>query len=182
VQPSALEALRTGIGGCNEFANLLTAINRAAGVPAYTISGLAFPSIMLPYFNYTATWSHPAGAHAWTAIKTSQGWQIADASWASQGPDLLYYARNDGSHLAYAEQEAEKAAYQEMLAWVNEQGELVSAMSAPLKFALAAESGGVAVTPLVRVRISQDGRWNNVLLGLAVMILLSQIVTHTLRK
>lgn len=181
VEPSALEALRTGIGGCNEFANLLTALNRAAGVQSYTISGLVFPPVMIPLYNYKATWNHPAGAHAWTAFLIDQGWQAADASWASRGPDLLYFGRNDGGHLAYAEQDTEKAAYQEMLAWVKNQGELISSMSAPLKFAAAASTGGVTVTPSVQVRVTQDGRWNHVIITLAVLIFLSQVITRFLR-
>ncbi len=182
VEPSALEALRTGVGGCNEFANLLTALNRANGVPSFTISGLAFPTIMLPLYSYKATWGHPAGAHAWTAILTPQGWQTADASWASRGPDLFYFGRNDGAHLAYAEQETEKAASQELLAWINKQGTQIGAMTAPLKFAAAANGGEATVTPSVRVRVTQDGRWNHFILTLAVLILLTQIVTRFLRE
>jgi transglutaminase-like putative cysteine protease len=40
--PSALEVLRTRVGDCNEHATLLTALLRAAGIPARLCIGLAY--------------------------------------------------------------------------------------------------------------------------------------------
>lgn len=174
IEPSALQALTSGEGGCNEFSNLLVALNRASGNPAYTISGLIFPPMLPPFITSSSTWSHTAGAHAWTAASTSQGWTYMDASWASQAPDFLYFGRNNGQHLAYAEQDAEQAAYLALTRWAESQGSLVGAMSAPLKFAAAAQAEAVQFTPGVKVRVTNDGRLINALVFLVFIILISR--------
>ncbi len=167
---SALNALHTGIGGCNEYANLMVALNRTSGIPARVISGLAYPSAMLPWMSYSTTWSHPAGAHAWVEFYTEKGWEMADPSWANSLPVFLYFGRNDGSHLRYGEQAAEETLYQQEAAWVKSFGNMVAGMSAPLKFAAAA-SEEVTFTPSVTVRKTWDSRWTNTTLAMILVVL-----------
>jgi hypothetical protein len=64
--PSALEVLRTGVGDCNEHATLLTALLRAAGVPARMSSGLVYTRGKFFY-------------HAWTEAYVGS-WVTLDAT------------------------------------------------------------------------------------------------------
>ncbi|MGC9469605.1 MAG: transglutaminase domain-containing protein [Anaerolineae bacterium] len=191
VQPSALEAYRSGVGGCDEFAKLMVALCRAADIPAVTISGLAFPPMMVPFINSTRAWNHPAGAHAWVEVYTDGHWTLADPSWASRLPVKgLWFGRSDGTHLAYGETAYEAQLYEVLMRWVEARGALVGAMSAPLKFAAAADATPVAaasaraepgeaasaesviVTPTATVRKTWDGRWGAAASAYLLLILL----------
>ena len=64
--PSALETLRTRVGDCNEHATLLTALLRAAGIPARLSVGLAYSRDSFFY-------------HAWTEAFLGE-WVSMDAT------------------------------------------------------------------------------------------------------
>ncbi len=168
---SALEAYQTRVGGCAEFANLMVALSRASGIPAQTVSGLVLPEAP-PYTSRTATGLHPGAAHAWVEFYTEQGWTLADPSWASRSVPWIWFGRNDGLHLSYGEAGAEKLVYEAMEEWARNQGALIAAMSAPLKFTASAGYPAVTVTPAVTVRKGWDGRWVNasVLVGLGILV------------
>jgi transglutaminase-like putative cysteine protease len=160
---SALEALRTGIGGCEEFANMMTALARAGGIPSRPVGGLALPVANPPFIPFSATWSHPGGAHAWVEIFVDGSWLLADPSWASAYPApfrWLWYGRNDGSHLSYGEVSVYQQAYQDQETWVRQiNRDAFAAMSAPMHFAAAASEDGVTVTPSITMTKTWDGRW-----------------------
>lgn len=82
---SALEALRSGKGDCTENALLLTAMARALGIPARTVSGLV-------YVEHYAGASRVFIPHMWT-----QAW--VDGRWRSYDAAL---GRFDSSHIALA--------------------------------------------------------------------------------
>jgi len=173
---SAVVAYQSRVGVCGEFANLTTALCRAAGIPAESITGLAFPPTP-PFLSSTATWSHPAGSHAWVEVYTGDYWEFADPSWASRVPlPQLWFGRTQGAHLSYGELAAHDEVYEDMLNWAQIQGDIIGAMSAPLKFAAATRGEGVSVVPTVTVKKTWDGRWSNavavfvaVTLGLALL-------------
>ena len=77
---SALVALETGEGVCGEFANLMTGLLRAKGIPAKSISGLAMPSTT-SLFNKKQAFNHNAVAHAWVEFYADGKWHFADPSW-----------------------------------------------------------------------------------------------------
>jgi transglutaminase-like putative cysteine protease len=157
--PSALAAYQSRVGVCGEFANLMTALCRAADIPARSIVGLAFPPTP-PLLSNTATWSHPAGSHAWVEVYTGDEWEMADPSWASRLPfDRLWFGRNDGMHLSYGESAAHARLLREVQDWAEAGSELVAAMSAPLRFVASAQVEGVNVEPSVTVYKGWDGRW-----------------------
>lgn len=162
VTTSALDAYTSEVGGCDEFAHLMTALLRAEGIPSQAISGLAFRE-MIPLTSVTNTWNHPAGSHAWVEFKAGDQWRMADPSWASYFPNWLYYGRNDGRHLSYGETQAHTEAYNSLQGWAEEQGTLVAAMSAPLKFVASAAGEGVTLTPDVTVKAGWNGRMVNML-------------------
>ncbi len=156
---SALAAYESRVGVCGEFANLMTALCRAAGIPARSISGLSLPTLIPPHTTQRRTGLHPAGAHAWVEVQTEEGWMLADPSLASNRPcDRFWFGRSTGNYLSYGPQEEHDQIYAEMVAWAEEGGEIVAAMSAPLKFVAATEVGESKVVPVVSVRKSRDLR------------------------
>ncbi len=187
VSPTALDTLESGVGGCEDFANLMVALCRASGAPAQVISGLYFPETLLPFVTHTATWMHPAGAHAWVEFYTEAGWEMADPSHASALLPLRarVFGRNDGRHLSYGEAATELAVYAEMQQWALGQGEMVAAMSAPLKFVATASAADVSVTPTVTVTKAWDGVWFNFIVVFVVSVVSVRLIEnffHSWRK
>jgi transglutaminase-like putative cysteine protease len=180
VSPTALDALFSGVGGCEDFANLMVALCRATGAPAQVISGLYFPETLLPFVVYTSTWNHPAGAHAWVEFNTEAGWEMADPSHASAFMPLRWraFGQNDGRHLSYGEAHAELDVFAQMQAWAMQQGKMVAAMSAPLKFVATATAAGVNVTPTITVQKLWDGVWLNVFLVFVVTVVLIRLLEN----
>ncbi|HNT75559.1 MAG TPA: transglutaminase-like domain-containing protein [Anaerolineae bacterium] len=163
VAPSALDALHTRVGGCNEFANLAVALYRANGIPAQTITGLAFLPA-LPFTSKTREWLHPAGAHAWVEVYADGQWRMADPSWASRIPlHRLYWGRNDGQHLAYGEAAQESVVAEQMRDWALTHGDLLTWMTAPSRFVATASHPETQVVPVVTVQRGWDGRFFNIL-------------------
>lgn len=175
IESSALTALREGIGGCTEFSFLFTALNRAAGVPTRSISGLAFPASILPFIETSATWNHPGGAHAWVEFYDGEQWTFGDPSWASSGIPRRFFGRADGSHLSYGEFSQEAATLLEIQSWVEERGQMVGGMTAPLKFSATSAAPNITFTPSVTVKMTADNSWWYGLLGFALMIALVKI-------
>jgi len=184
VTPTAMDALVSKVGVCEDFANLMVALCRATGAPAQVISGLYFPETLLPFMVYTSTWSHPAGAHAWVEFYTEAGWEMADPSHASAFMPLRWraFGRNDGRHLSYGEAHAELDVYAQMQAWAMEQGKMVAAMSAPLKFVATASAADVSVTPTVTVQKLWDGVWLNFILVFVVTVLLIRLLENRILR
>ncbi len=160
---SALKAYETGEGVCGEFANLTVALCRAAKIPSKSISGLALAPLP-PFWSSSRIWGHPGVAHAWIEVHTEAGWEMADPSAASLIPwkpwKSVWFGRSNGSHLSYGETGREEQIYKGINDWASARGKIVGAMSAPNKFAAAATTKGVSVTPQVTVRMGySDWRW-----------------------
>jgi len=181
-EQSALIAYQSGVGGCGEFANLMTALCRAAGIPARSITGLAFPPTP-PFLSSTATWSHPAGSHAWVEVYTGEEWEMADPSRASRLPfGQLWFGRNDGMHLSYGERAAHARLLSEVQDWAEAgSSQVVAAMSAPLRFVASARIEGVTVEPSVTVRKGWDGRWMAILAWLVGSVLVFSWIERRLQ-
>jgi hypothetical protein len=179
---SALTAHQTGIGVCGDFANLMTALCRAADIPARAISGLSFPLLMPPFTARTSTWLHPAGSHAWVEVYTGEAWELADPSLASRMPfDRFWFGRSSGQYLSYGESVEQDWIYAEMMAWAEEDGEIVGAMSAPLRFVASVEGAEATLTPTTRVKKVGDVRWLGTA-GLYVAILVGAVLLETRLK
>lgn len=78
---SVLETIARRTGDCTEYADLLTTLARALGLPARTVVGLAY-----------ADGEEPALAfHAWNEVALNGAWQAVDPTWNQ--------LRADASHL-----------------------------------------------------------------------------------
>ncbi|WKZ38356.1 MAG: transglutaminase domain-containing protein [Anaerolineales bacterium] len=152
-EPSALDAYDSQVGVCGAFANLMTALARACNTPAKSISGLSMPLFLPPWLATSSTWNHPGGAHAWVEIHTSEGWTIADPSWASGVPFArFWFGRSSGQYLSYGEVGGHDHVYEEILEWGKKRGGIIGAMSAPLKFVAISNNDSMAVIPSVTVK------------------------------
>lgn len=183
-EPSALAAYQNQTGVCGEFANLMTALNRACGNPARSISGLSMPMYLPPMMTEEQTWLHPGGAHAWVEVYDHDHWILADPSWASNMPfDQLWFGRSMGQYLSYGETGSQEQIFDEILTWGEENGDLIGAMSAPVKFVAAYEGEATpSITPVVRVKKVRDPRYGLALLAAGTVITASAAIERQIRK
>lgn len=159
---SALNAYQTKIGGCHDFAQLLTAMLRAQGIPARSISGLALP--LFVNFRKPDNWNHQAGAHAWVEFHADGKWHFSDPSWGGS----RYFNRCDGLHLSYGEEESERQIFERTRAMLvaaftaemnaDSAYAIVGAMTAPLKFIAVANDKQVKIIPTAMVKIKYGYR------------------------
>lgn len=82
---SALEALKSRRGDCTEYAVLLAAMGRAAGIPTRLVSGLVYAR------NFEGQ-NYVFVPHVWVHAWTGAGWESFDAA----------LGRFDSTHLAFA--------------------------------------------------------------------------------
>ena len=181
-EQSALIAYENRIGVCGDFANLMTALNRSIDNPARSISGLSMPTYLPPKMTTERIWMHPGGAHAWVEVYDQDHWTITDPSWAARMPfDGLWFGRSSGQYLSYGETGAHEQIFEEMLQWGEENGDLIGAMSAPLKFVSSSEDKNhVSITPVVSVKKVRDARWVFAVSSFLVILAASRIAEYHL--
>lgn len=90
----ASEVLKNKKGVCQDYANLMTALLRASGIPAKNISGLVFNRL-----KSSSDWSSPAISHGWVEFYMNGKWYFADPTWGNR-----YFTQSDGYHLSYGTQ------------------------------------------------------------------------------
>jgi hypothetical protein len=155
---SARKAYQTRQGVCGHFANLMTALCRAAHIPAQSISGLQLPAYP-PLWSATRVWGSPAGTHGWVEFHTPKGWELADPSAAHWQPlKSLAFGRTDGGHLSFGERIAQDRTYEAMEAWAVAKGAPIGGMTGPLRF-MATADGQVSVVPRGTVKVTWSSRW-----------------------
>lgn len=176
---SALTALQSGVGGCAEHANLMTALCRAAGIPAHTISGLAMPE-MIPFIPVTAAWNHPAGAHAWVEVFADDLWQMVDPSWSERFYHKALFGWTDGRHLAYDKALHEEQVYQSLLAEAVDNGDWIAAMSAPLRFVAWSDIDAEQMdfTPEVTLRKTWDARYLMIFSVIVILLVMNWLAAE----
>jgi hypothetical protein len=179
---SALIAYQKKVGGCNDFAQLLTAMLRANGIPARSISGLALPQLV--NFKNPANWSHQAAAHAWVEFFADGKWHFADPSWGGN----RHFNRCDGFHLSFGEEQSELQIYEMSKSLLESKFTsgitpdssfaIIGAMTNPLKFIAVASNKRVKISPTGIVSIKYGYR----LPVLIVMILLLFVFELLIRR
>ena len=174
---SALSAYQSGVGGCTEHANLMSALCRAIDIPSRPVSGLAMPET-LPFFTVSTTWGHPAAAHAWVELFVDDVWIMADPSWSGGIFKRDLYAWTDGRHLVYDTTAHEAQVYESFESDANQSGTLIAAMSAPLRFVAWSEESmeGASLSPEVTVRKTWDARYIWMVSIILIMIILNWVI------
>ncbi len=144
--PLASEILENKKGVCQDFAALMTALLRTAGIPAKKISGLSLKNL-----RSSSDWSSPAGAHSWVEFCIGNEWYFADPSWGHK-----YFTYSDGYHLSYGSQPGNihSQAYQEIPnKEENKKLTLIASMSAPIRFTVWSEDNQASVSPNVNITV-----------------------------
>ncbi len=77
-----INALNTRSGDCTEYADLLTTLARHAGLPAESVTGLAYSGSPTPGFY----------VHAWNRIKINGRWHTVDPTWNELQVDATHIA------------------------------------------------------------------------------------------
>lgn len=77
---SVLDVMRTQRGDCNEYAELLTTLGRALGIPTRTIIGLAYTEERNPAF----------ALHAWNEVLLEDTWHALDPTWNQSSVDATH--------------------------------------------------------------------------------------------
>ena len=157
VSSQPLEAYQNRKGVCGHFANLMTALCRAAKIPAQSVSGLHLPPYP-PLWSATRTWGSPGGTHGWVEFHTAEGWEMDDPSAAYRTPLKALSFGNNRGHLSYGERLAHARICEGMRGWAHAAGSMVGAMSGPLRFAAAAD-GKVSFLPQATVKVTWSSRW-----------------------
>lgn len=141
---SASEVLAKMEGVCGDYANLMTAMLKAAGIPARSVSGLVFHDLNAP-----ADWSSPAGSHAWVEFHVFGTWYFADPTWGSE-----YFSNTSGYHLSYGSHPVSLDSQAVEASWDNiiQAGyTILGASTAPLKFVAWSEDQYATIVPRVEI-------------------------------
>lgn len=117
---SALEAYNLKTGSCLEYARLMVALCRSAGVPARVIIGITLPEYFYPVSSRETT-SNPISGHAWIEYYSKGNWHLADPSWGQGIFSLLEFNRNDGLHLSFGEHDDFHKDREELFLWAASQ-------------------------------------------------------------
>lgn len=179
VRFTALETLQSGEGVCEDHSLLMVALLRARGIPARTVTGLVFPGWItsLPFsHSETKTWNHPGGSHAWVEVFTGERWEMTEPTWANSALiGRYYFGRSFGDHLSFGDKYFHDSLYEEIMNQVHQEGSIIGAMSAPLKFVASATAEDVSFTPMATVHKGWDGRWLNGLLVFFLTLMSTRI-------
>ncbi len=185
-RPTALTALQTKEGVCDDYAHLMVGLLRARGIPSRVVWGLSFGNLLsLPYGPAQAqAWNHVGGSHAWVEVFTGDKWEMAEPTWAGGSfVPWLYFGRSLGSHLSYGDAEEHDIIYQEIFEEAKQGGKIIGAMSAPLKFVAATNTDDVVFTPMCTVKKGWDGRWlNGILIFLLALVPSRFLIRHIEKK
>ena len=79
-QRTVLETIAERSGDCTEYANLLTALARSAGLPARTVMGLA----------YSEEAEASLAFHAWNEVSVNGDWRAVDPTWNQVRADATH--------------------------------------------------------------------------------------------
>jgi hypothetical protein len=140
----ASEVLEVKKGVCVDYSNLMTALLRAAGIPAKSVSGLVFNRL-----SNSSDWSSPAGSHAWVEFCVDGEWYFDDPTWGNR-----YFMNSDGYHLSYGTQigNINSQEYKNVIHKLEDDGFfIIGAMTAPIKFIAWSDDENTIIVPRVDI-------------------------------
>lgn len=141
---TASEVIASRRGVCEDYANVMTAILRASGIPAKHITGLVYKRL-----TKSSDWSSPALSHAWVEFYADGKWHFADPTWGN-----LYFDNPDKYHLSYGTQlgDIRSQSYQEMIDEIKEKEfTVIASMSSPIKFTAWSKDEKASIIPKVDI-------------------------------
>ena len=140
----ASEVLDARQGVCCDYAHLMTAMLRAAEIPARDVAGNAMNNLRA-----SGDWDHPGDAHAWVEFYMNGEWHFADPTWGNGTFDNA-----DSWHLSYgmamSDIYAKKAV--DFYDGIKKQGYIIfGGMTAPLHFTAWCTGDGAVIAPSARI-------------------------------
>ncbi len=146
---TASQVLEAREGVCGDYTHLMTAMLRAAGIPARDVAGIAMKNLRKP-----ADWQHPGDAHAWVEFFADGAWHFADPTWGNGTFD-----NPDNWHLSYGMAISDITSQEatDFYGNIQDQGYFVfGGMTAPLHFTAWCTGEGAAITPRAEVSKSDS--------------------------
>jgi transglutaminase-like putative cysteine protease len=144
----ASKVLEEKDGVCEDYANLMVAMLRAADIPSKSISGMTYRELK----KSTDGWEHSAssGSHAWVEFYTGGKWHFADPTWGKG-----FFDDCDGYHISYGlEPMIEENSYIEKINAIEREGyQIPLSITAPFKVTFWSKSPDVEVTPVVDIAL-----------------------------
>lgn len=167
---SALDALQAGAGDSTAHTNLMTALSRAAELPARVVHGLVIPET-IPFIPVSADWEHPADSRTWIEVYVDDEWLMADPSLSKQFYRRSLFGWTDGKHLVYGTTSQIEDAYESLTQEMDEIDTLIAEMSGPLYFAAWSDVSdeSVTLTPSAALFKTWDARC---LMALSIIVIL----------
>jgi transglutaminase-like putative cysteine protease len=142
----ASEVLKDNEGVCEDYANLMTVMLRAADIPSKSISGMTYRDLK----KATNGWEHSGsmGSHAWVEFYTDGKWHFADPTWGAD-----FFDECDGYHISYGlEPMIEDNTYIERIDAIESDGyHIPLSITAPFKVTFWSRSDEIEVTPIVNI-------------------------------
>ena len=172
---SYYEAYLLGIGNCLESARLLVTLYMATGIHSRVIVGNTMPDI--PLGSTEIILADEYWGHAWVEVTSGDRWTLADPSWAAEFPQASQFGRNDGRHLSFGEIIQEQLAFYEIYFWAADNGTLIDAKNAYLRYA-ASGPGGTSFQAGGEIKMIWDGR----LMNAVIVWLIVTFLVYKFRK
>lgn len=139
----ASEVLQLKKGVCSDYANSMTALLRAAGIPARSVGGL-----VLNRLGNSSDWSSPAGAHAWVEFYIDGNWYFADPTWGNR-----YFMNSNGYHLSYGTAiDIFSQEYKDTIDKIKSEGfHIIGSMTSPIRFTAWSDDENATIVPRVDI-------------------------------
>jgi len=168
---SVLDVYHAGSGGSTEHANLMTALCRAADLPAHIVNGLVLPEA-LPFIS--VSFVREQRPQDWVEVLTGDQWQMADPSLAKRSFQRSLFGWTDGKHLVYGTASEMTQVSQAFASELGESGIKIGEASGPMHFTAWAEVpvDNITFTPAVTLRKTWDARY---LMAFSVITILAVI-------
>jgi hypothetical protein len=146
----ASQVLSSKTGVCEDYANLMVAMLRAANIPAKSISGMTYRTLT----RNPGSWEHSAseGSHAWVEFFVGGQWHFADPTWGTD-----FFDECDGYHISYGlEPMITDESYINYTNEIEAKGYLFAlSITAPFKVSVYSKSAEVTVLPIVNIILEQ---------------------------
>ncbi len=158
---SAIKAYQIGSCTCAGFARLMTALCRASGIPSQLVIGLIYPD---PVFQSSLSSFTQGEAHAWVEYYSEGTWKLADPTFGTRRLKILYFNRNDGSHISYGELDQVMFADAMLQDWALDHASHIVEDDDSFRYVATSGSDQVSLTSITSIQRRWDGRWVNTLI------------------
>ncbi len=173
----ALSTLTNRTAGSQGYANLFTALCRAAEIPARTVTGRVIPELF-PLIPITRTTDTPISFQAWNEVFAQDYWKMTDVFHANSFIQHKLLGWTDGRHLVFDDITKVDAVYQSLVAEAQTQDGWQASGTTPLMFVAWSESNpdSLTVTPSFTVQKIWDGRWMMVIALLVILFIIVWLI------